>query len=190
MEACVSVPVPGMREISSYIQLRPCSRKDLSRVPAAADESRPTFPYMKQIFFTIYGTPEDLNANAIPKLKMTGGQKWTVAARRYSAWKQYIQSALLDSLNKHHGEDAYSLAGNRMVTAKKPLLVERGMKARMEIEIFWNCELEGRHPDPENVFGSIADALFINDKNLDGAFTSAKAPDWKPRVDVLISFNE
>lgn len=145
---------------------------------------------MTQIFFTVHGTQENPNGNAIPKLKMTGGQKWMTAARRYAGWKQYVQSCLLDALHKSHGQDAYSIAGNRMVTAGKPLLVERGKKARMEIEIFWNCDIEGRHPDPENVFGSIADALFINDKNLDGSFTSAKAPDGIPRVDVLISFND
>ena len=145
---------------------------------------------MTQIFFTIYGTQEDPNANAVPKLKMTGGQTWTAAARRYAGWKQFIQSAFLDSLLKNHGKEAYNIAGNRMVTAKKPVLVERGKKARMEIEIFWNCDIEGRHPDPENVFGSIADALFINDKNLDGSFASARAPDGKPRVDVLISLSD
>ena len=49
----------------------------------------------------------------------------------------------------------------------KPLTIPEGFKARMDLKIWWRNDAHG---DPENVFGSIADALFKNDKNLAGSF--------------------
>jgi hypothetical protein len=50
--------------------------------------------------------------------------------------------------------------------------------------IFWANE---KHADPENVFGSIADALFENDNHVAGSFTFEHADDKKGRVEVEIT---
>ena len=56
----------------------------------------------------------------------------------------------------------------------------------MSITIFW---VNGVHADPDNVFKGLADALFLNDKFLDGAFESHYSPDGKGRVEVEITLN-
>jgi hypothetical protein len=54
---------------------------------------------------------------------------------------------------------------------EKPLIVPKGKKIYMDILIEWK---DNTHADPENVFGSIADALFQNDKDLCGSFDVAE----------------
>jgi Holliday junction resolvase RusA-like endonuclease len=49
--------------------------------------------------------------------------------------------------------------------------------------------MNGLHADPDNVFKGIADALFKNDKFLDGSFVSDYAPDSKGRVEISITIN-
>lgn len=137
---------------------------------------------MKQFSFTIDGNQEDRLGNAIPKIRKTYRQQWTPEAQRYTAWKGYIQEAFLRSLvdidfNVH-------IRFQRLV--KKPIKLAGGEKAIMDIRIFWKDETHG---DPENIFGSIADALFYNDKYLDGSFKSELAKDGKGRVEVIISIN-
>lgn len=50
---------------------------------------------------------------------------------------------------------------------EKVIVLPKGKKAYMDIFIFW---ADGKHGDPENIFGSIADALFWDDKHLCGSF--------------------
>jgi len=56
----------------------------------------------------------------------------------------------------------------------------------MNIQIFWHGE---NHGDPDNVFKGIADALFADDKHLDGSFNSQHQK-GDPRVEVCIVFHE
>lgn len=57
----------------------------------------------------------------------------------------------------------------------------------MEILIHWNS---GVHGDPENVFGSIADSLFGQDKYLAGGFDFKQSEDGCARVEVTITLEE
>lgn len=57
----------------------------------------------------------------------------------------------------------------------------------MDLTIFW-CH--GTHGDPENIFGSIADSLFSQDKWLDGSFKSQMAEDGQGKVEVKITLLE
>lgn len=57
----------------------------------------------------------------------------------------------------------------------------------MDISILWK---DNAHGDAENVFGSIADALFKQDKWLDGSFESRVSDDKVGRVKVSITFYE
>ena len=68
-----------------------------------------------------------------------------------------------------------------------PLTTKISSKARMAIKIYW---AHGVHADPDNVFKGLADALFKNDKFLDGAFESHYAQDGKGKVEVEIVLND
>lgn len=138
---------------------------------------------MKHYSFSIRGNHESDTANPIPKIRKTMRQRWTPEARRYAAWKTYVQEAFLRSLMQ--------LDFNRHIhyrrVLQKPIKLDYGDKAVMDIRIFWKDE---RHGDPENVFGSIADALFYNDKCLDGSFQSEISSDKQGRVEVAIKIKK
>jgi hypothetical protein len=108
--------------------------------------------------FEILGTHEGPNDNPIPKLKMTGRQHWTDKAQRYVMWKGHVVTAFMECLGR---EDRW-IAEQNISLCGKPLVIP-GEKGKMSIVSFWK---DNKHADPENVFGSIADALFFNDKKL------------------------
>lgn len=129
------------------------------------------------IDFTIFGNHEDPGGNPLAKIKRTRNQYWTPEAQRYAEWKSFVQSEFIAALN----EDTVSSECVHLESEKPIILGKR--RARMDIKIWWG---NGRHADAENVFGSIADALFQNDKNLDGSFAGEMSPDGKGRVEVKI----
>lgn len=138
---------------------------------------------MRNYNFTIKGNHESDIGNPIPKIKKTFRQKWTPEARRYTGWKCHVQGAFIKSLIGI--EYKYHIRFLRVF--QKPIKLAEGEKARMEIKIFWR---DDKHGDPENVFGSIADALFYNDKYLDGSFMSEISCEKKGLVEVLIQIND
>ncbi len=76
--------------------------------------------------------------------------------------------------------------GKRLLIDDQPLSTKASEKARMDIKIFWK---NGAHADPDNVFKGIADALFKNDKFLDGSFESYYSPEEIGKVEVTITLN-
>lgn len=137
---------------------------------------------MKYYSFSIRGNHESDTGNPIPKIKKTYRQQWTPEARRYSGWKCHVQEAFLKSLLQID----FNVHIRYMRLLKKPIKIREDEKAVMDIRIFWK---DDKHGDPENVFGSIADALFYNDKYLDGSFKSEIAGDKKARVEIIIGIN-
>lgn len=136
-----------------------------------------------KITFIIHGNHEDQGGNPIPKIKKTAWQHWTPEAQRYAGWKKYAQFAFLDAIAAEHPELSQRVL-QCMTRAGKPIELGTFEQARMDIKIWWKNEA---HADGENVFGSIADALFKNDKKLDGSFEGRRAPDAKGRVEVTIT---
>lgn len=134
------------------------------------------------IHFTINGNNKDAIGNAVPKLKMTGRQHWTIKAHEYVRWKSHVQAAYLDALREQAGPDEWNKAKRRIATGGKPIDLGDA-QARMDLVIGWK---DNHHGDPENIFGSIADALFHNDKNLYGSFSPSPLC-GKGYVDVTIS---
>lgn len=123
---------------------------------------------MKTIFFIIKGNHNDPEGNPFPKLKMTGKQHWTDKAQEYVKWKAYVQNQLLKELRPEKGDLARECEKNIVLNkSRKPLVIEKNQIAHMSLLISFNGNTHG---DPENIFGSIADALFHNDKNLYGSF--------------------
>lgn len=139
---------------------------------------------MIEIKFKIKGTHEDPRGNAIPKLKKTGKQFWTPAARRYVKWKEHCVKALIGEIEKRSPAAAREAARNYAALGKPLVLATR--RARMDIVVTWS---DGKHGDPENVFGSIADALFHNDKYLAGSF-DFKDEYGDGQVDILLTISE
>lgn len=135
------------------------------------------------IQFTIYGNQNDSTGNPIPKVRKTLRQQWTPEAKRYAEWKNWVVKSYLGYLNQHGEYKAIDIANVAILHHGKPIILLNDQKAQMDIRIFWK---NGAHGDPENVFGSIADALFVDDKNLDGSFESQIAPDGRGRVEVEI----
>ena len=143
---------------------------------------------MKKIIFTIKGNQKSPIGNAVPKLKMTGKQKWTPIAQEYAKWKSHVVYSLLNCVDheeKWQLEMATDLRKNISILGKPIVLGFEGT-AHMKINIYWGNEAHG---DPENIFGSIADALFYNDKHLSGEFHFGHDP-GNGRVDVELTINE
>ncbi len=135
--------------------------------------------------FIISGNQEDPAGNPIPKVKLTRQQQWNPKAQRYAGWKQYVQAALQPHL--------IALAADMPVIDAKKILKGGGRylkpitlsgDLRMDIMIFWADET---HADPESIYGSIADAIFVDDKHLKGSFDFSHAEDKKGRVEVKIT---
>lgn len=132
--------------------------------------------------FTIKGTHEGENKNPLPKIKLTKRQQWTKKAIQYAHWKEHVKAAFIDSVPD---EERAEMIRNIIHTGH-PLTTGKDRKAVMEICIAWGS---GVHGDPENIFGSIADALFDQDKYLAGRFDFVDYSVEKPRVVVTIVFS-
>lgn len=148
-----------------------------------------------EITFTIYGTPEGDN-HALPKLKMTGRQHWTDKAQRYVAWKNFVEQEFQKAAKqkdlrdprefKESTEHAIVALYPRAITGKKAITIQPGAYCHMAI--FCNFKNK-KHADPENIFGSIADALFHNDARLRGSFDFTEDA-VKASVRVTINFGK
>lgn len=136
------------------------------------------------IAFTIKGNQEDPHGNPLPKIKKTRNSYWTKEAQRYAAWKRYVQLQFLGAVRSQIGPDEWNKAKRRIACGEKPIALPQGAKASMRLKILWKNRA---HADPENVFGSIADALFQNDKNLAGSFDFESAGDGIGRVEAEIA---
>lgn len=136
-----------------------------------------------QFTFRIEGNHEDVEyGNAIPKVKLTGRQQWTRGAQRYKQWKYYVQAALMHTFFRSDKAALRKHMERNIVDWAHPIVLGKNQYARMDIAIGWAKE---NHADPESVFGSIADALFENDKHLSGSFSFVHSAD-KGYVDVQI----
>ncbi len=135
------------------------------------------------ITFIIHGNQEDQRGNPIPKIKKTAWQYWTPEAKRYAAWKKHVQFAFIDAVAAEHPELSQRIV-QCLTRTGKPIELGTLERARMDIKISWKNEA---HADGENVFGSIADALFKNDKKLDGSFEGARSANGQGRVEAIIT---
>lgn len=127
---------------------------------------------MKTITFTISGNHKSESGNPVPKLKMTGAQHWTPRAKEYVQWKSHVVCCLIKAFEPSSKETRDFL--NNIARHKKPIVLGPSDSAFMGLRIHWANKAHG---DPENIFGSIADALFLNDKSLDCFVLSGMSQD-------------
>jgi hypothetical protein len=140
-----------------------------------------------EIQFFIHGNNHDPYGNAVPKLKMTGKQQWTPKAQNYQRWKNHVVEAFEKSRRTYPLPEDFKPKPKTVLRlgrrGMKPLDISDEYTVRMDLVIAWK---NGQHGDPENIFGSIADALFVNDKNLNGSFEAQKSSDGFGKVCVVI----
>lgn len=121
--------------------------------------------------FTISGNQENALANPIPYHRTTQNSLWSKGAKRYSAWKQYVQKC-------------FENQNNLKATTGKPIKLTKEITATMDIAIEWASDA---HADCDNIFKGIADALFDNDKYVThGSFESCKSKNKHGKVYVQI----
>lgn len=136
-------------------------RPRMKREPVA--RLKPNGNEVVTIQFQIQGNHRAPDGNPYPKSRLTKGQQWTDEAKDYVAWKAYVAKAFLKALPPRLlsvCEKHYALGG-------KPIPSFFG-EAHMSVHAQYK---NGRHPDTENVFGSIADSIFEDDNGLSGAFS-------------------
>lgn len=140
--------------------------------------------------FEIVGTHAG-DFHALPKIKLTKAQQWTDKAQQYAGWKRHVQAAFFQAAkqNKIEQSDAQRLVQFCLyppeITGKKPITLHPEAYARMDIDIGFKNR---KHADPENIFGSIADALFHNDVRLRGSFDfTENEPKARVRVRITIA---
>lgn len=132
--------------------------------------------------FTIHGNTESPTGNPTPYTRTLRG-KWRKDAEKYKQWGHKVRAAFLDANPDNTGIGRYR---HMIALKKKPIVLANRQKARMHIKITWATE---NHGDPDNIFKGIADALFYNDKHLDGSFESEHATPGKGgkvQVDIWI----
>lgn len=128
----------------------------------------------KIITFTIKGNQEDITGNPLPYIRVVGRALWLPNAKKYHAWKEYVRSIFFRNYPEYSSAESH------------PLTTKISERAQMSIKIYW---AHGVHADPDNVFKGLADAVFKNDKFLDGAFESQYALDGRGKIEVEITLN-
>jgi Endodeoxyribonuclease RusA len=125
-----------------------------------------------QYELTIAGNHVDPKGNPIPYYRMTQASKWEdPAAKRYLAWKKYVQQCWLEKFHRYpqFGAGRYRLDVTCYFTTTK----NGG-----------NCS----HGDPENVRKGVQDALFAQDQHVVGSvdYHHVQGND-RPRVVIVVS---
>lgn len=138
------------------------------------------------IKFSVYGTHEGLDQNPMPKLKMTGKQHWMPKAQKYVKWKSFLVARYLDTKYPNKKIPRADFGDAHDLISGKPIVMDKSQRAHMHLHIVWADETHG---DPENIFGSVADALFKNDKHLAGSFDFEHSKNKRSRIDITIQIH-
>lgn len=122
--------------------------------------------------FVIRGNQEDTSGNPLGYHRTTQGSYWNAGSRRYAAWKDYVVSE-------------FERGTQRKPKQGKPLTIAKNEAAQVSMRIFWHNKA---HADIDNVLKGILDALFVDDKGINGiSATSEPAKDGKGKVEIDIT---
>lgn len=135
------------------------------------------------IEFYIDGNQMSRKGNPIPYVRSTRGALWRKDGKRYAGWKDYVRTAYALQVSSERRRALAGPEAKKLSEASAKPINLGEQKAVMDIKILWASEAHG---DPDNIWKGIADALFVNDKNLDGSFESCVADNKKGRVHVRI----
>lgn len=132
---------------------------------------------------TIIGNADDPKGSPLAKIRKTGRQSWTPAAQRYARWKNYVLQQYHKQTKTKVQWEFIKKKDNCVPRMVKPFVTSIDHPVRMHINIQWMNDV---HADPEGVFGSIADALFSQDKYLSGSFEADPIPKGEGKVEITI----
>lgn len=117
------------------------------------------------ITFEIRGFGDGGMDNPVGKIRSTRFSYKKPIVKNYIKWKAHVAMAFVEALTAQDVEKGKE-AEQRLAQGLLPLDTGKS-RMYMKIHIYWKGY---HHSDPENVFGSIADSIFQNDKYLAGAF--------------------
>lgn len=124
--------------------------------------------------FSIFGSSDDPVGNPQPYYRTTQRSKWSdPGAMRYADWQEHVRATFL----KECGD---------WCDTKKPIDLGK-RNGWMKLIVYFK---DDKHGDPDNIFKGIADALFINDKNLYGTIIPGGKRKEGGLVEVTITFLE
>lgn len=136
-----------------------------------------------RIAFLVKGNGIEAAGNPMSKIRLTKAQQWMPKAQRYATWKAHVLNTALAAMR---GAPEYPMMIRNLGTLGKPFSTKKHIRGHMSVRIRFS---DDTHGDPEGVFGSIADALFKQDKYLDGAFEGEMVRGCG-EVDVVITLKE
>lgn len=145
---------------------------------------------MIKLTFDILGNQESPSNNPQPYFRRTQRSLWNSGSRRYEAWKSYVVHYLIDAIEPNESKEIRQFFHNvtqQMGQNSKAIKLAEGEKAFMYCIINWKNK---GHADPDNVWKGIADALFFDDKHVDGGFFSRVSKDGKGKVSVHLLIGE
>jgi len=124
--------------------------------------------------FTVLGNQEKPKGNPIPYFRQTQKSAYkNPGARRYHLWCDYVRASFLDQCPGMALENG----------SIKPLTTDSDFPmALLYVMIFYK---DKNHGDPDNIYKGIADALFDNDKYLNGQFWLYEDR-YQPRIEVIL----
>jgi len=103
---------------------------------------------LKDLRFTVYGCP-------VGAVRTTQKAKWNENFLRYSQYKGTVVRAFLDAGGCWSSQDNH-----------KPIAYDNAVKPVVSIKCYF---ANGKHPDCNDVFETVTDALFANDANVVGS---------------------
>lgn len=130
---------------------------------------------------TITGNADDPQGSPLAKIRKTGNQTFMETVKKYVRWKHYV---LREFHNQTGMKEKVEFDRNGNARIAKPLATSEECPGHMHIKIQWK---NGVHADPEGVFGSIADAIFSQDKYLSGSFEANPVPVGQGKVEIIIT---
>ena len=132
---------------------------------------------MQTLSFTIRGNQEDPTGNPVPYTRVLN-HSWRGDSKRYMKWLDYVRAEFVSQVGTH-GAVAAFYAG------KPPIVLGKEERAQVAIKVYWR---DGSHGDLDNVLKGILDALFENDKRVNGLKASSEmSRDKRGRVEVIIT---
>jgi hypothetical protein len=143
---------------------------------------------MKTITFTIPGNQDYPKGNPIPYTRSTQKGQWKPAVRKYNEWKQYVRGCFLA-----HCVDEGLISNSEFRDLLyihedgKPIRYYQKQRCEMHLQIYFK---DHAHADSDNIFKGIADALFENDKYLEGSFKFDYSLAGSVKVVIHFSDNE
>lgn len=123
-------------------------------------------PQFKALKITVYGCP-------VGAVRTTQRGKWNEDFLRYGQYKGTVVQAFMNAGGSWSSRDNH-----------KPIMYDSTVKPIVAIKCYF---ANGRHPDCDNVFKAVTDALFCNDTNVVGSMDYDYDQE-NPRVLIEISY--